>query len=606
MANSSATRPEYPDTGIPLPEQTQQNDSFFHHTETVTQWLKSLPLASPLECAKLLYKTIYEMNRIELDANQRITVLEAIGKSVITITDNLKSRYAATPFPLSEKNHKIALLSRELAREIVLGYKSAIADHIRANKVSEHKNPHAIAINRAMFYLSKVLLHSYLIYETQPPATWHEAHLLFTYSSVNKFDRIAVENLEGSEFPAQNARQIYTRMLLLSAASPYQLRQREMDALCKELDQLLDKVKLKVNAIAEHQTDGFIINLHADKPPMHINSSSKPTSRQFFLMDTSSLVQALEHSLSSNASEDQKISALSPHLKTVLIKNWGPTPHRQYVRTQLNFELKISVGINEIHEQLASDEPDITAPHQPQNGGLFLSDSQAKRRPRDNLQRSSLFLTEDDLEENSPSVLTTDNYNEKPANTGTFLSSQSIEKDIQINADELLSKDNKTPVDKTYDCRTVNESSGGYCIDWPVDQAPKIRVGELIGIRSTANKNEFGLAITRWIKCLPDNRVLAGIQILSHSSSSGKARLDQIVPKHKDVTYYPVLTYEKRQDSKRYLLVTSELFNEGDDLIVKNSQNQEEHLHLESMVESTGLFSQYQVKSKQQMPGDFI
>jgi len=187
------------------------------------------------------------------------------------------------------------------------------------------------------------------------------------------------------------------------------------------------------------------------------------------------------------------------------------------------------------------------------------------------------------------------NYNEGPDDSGTFLSSQKIERDLQINGDELIAPAQNDMYERIHSCRTINESSGGYCIDWPVDASLKIRVGELIGIQSNSQAVDFGLAITRWIKCLPGTRILVGLEIISHTSSSTKVRLDKIVPKHKGITFYPALSIEKRAEETRYLIVPSDMFNEGDTLIQKDDNDHEEKTKLTSLVESTGLFSQYKI-----------
>ena len=143
----------------------------------------------------------------------------------------------------------------------------------------------------------------------------------------------------------------------------------------------------------------------------------------------------------------------------------------------------------------------------------------------------------------------------------------------------------------------MNESSGGYCIDWPIEQSLKIRVGELIGIQSNSQAVDFGLAITRWIKCLPDNRILVGLEIISHTSNCTKVRLDKVVPKHKSVTFYPALSMEKRAEETRYLIVPSDLFKQDDVLIQKDNDAKEERVKLSELVESTGLFSQYKIST---------
>jgi hypothetical protein len=587
MSQTSETRVEYPFAGIKLPEKNDQKDSFFHNSVNVEKWIDALPLASPIECAKLIFQNLYEMNRINLEPNQRIRALELISETVENVTNSLKSRFSSTAFPLLEKNHKIALLTREICKEMAIGYKSAVAEQIKAGSVKSNQQPHIIAIHRVIHFLTKVLYFSYLIYESHPTKTWHELHLIFTYSSINKFDRVPVENVISTSEQTFTVKHLYIKALLLAAASPYQLRQREMEVLFQQLDQFLLVAKLSVTNASEELAFGFMVNLHTDKPPVHVSSSDKRPSKQFFLLDTRPIIEIIQLSLTNQAAEEDKLPELTTHLKLLLLKNWGHSPQRHYVRTQLNFDLDIAVGLNEIHQLIVSENETST------QKSLYLGPSDSLADSNETLQRSSLFLTEE--EDKTHSVLSLQNYNEGPADNGTFLSTQKIERDLQINGDELIAPQQNGRNETTHSCRTVNESSGGYCIDWPFDASLKIRVGELIGIQSNSQAVDFGLAITRWIKCLPENRILVGLEIISHNSSSTKVRLDKIVPKHKGITFYPALSMEKRAEETRYLIVPSDMFNEGDTLIQKDDHDNEERTKLISLVESTGLFSQYKI-----------
>ncbi len=585
MDQKQDQKAEYPNAGLILPARTEQKSSFFHKPAAVSDWLEKLPLASPLECSKSLFKTLFEMNRINLASELRIKILEDMLNPIEIVTNNLKSKYVTTTFPLNEKNRKIALLTRELYKEVLIGYKAAIAEQIETGSAKSQQSPHIVAVHRALSYLYKVLFHSYIIYEPYPVHIWREIHLLFTYSSLNKIDRIPVKDENAEPATASTAKQVYIKTLLLAAASPYQLRQRETDQLDGALGSFSSLAKLSIRHVKDSDNDiGFLINLHSDKPPVPIAYATKQENRQLFVLDTRKLLEKIQHSLT-QASEDN-MSGMSTHLKQLLLKNWGHAPHRHYVRTRLNFDLNVAIGLNEIHELIETGQAS------PENKNLYLGKSDSILKPQDNLQRSSLFLTDD--EDEDITILTMGNYDSPEKNRGTFLSTQKIEKELQINGDELLSESHDGGNKRTHECKTVNESSGGYCIEWPQKNTPGIRVGELIGIQSATHAVEFGLAITRWLKSLPDNSLMVGIEIISHKCKATKARIDEIVPKHKTATYYPALTIPQTADAPSYVIVPSDLFNSDKVLLLKNQHEMEERIKLSKLIESTGLFSLYE------------
>ena len=578
MESATDKRTEYPHKGIELPSCSVDKDSIFNNPDKVSHWLEEIPLASPLESAKLVFKALYDMNRTVLDSDTRMNGLETLLRPITHLTHSLISRYNSTTFPMTEKNHKIALLVREIFREMVIGYKHVIASHIEKSEVEQKRNPHSIAINRMMHFLNQVLFNSYLIYEGYPQNTWYELHLLFTYSSINKLDLVPVETQHADETSRScTARQLYVKAILLSAASPYQLRQREMLILFDKLSDYTSLVKLSVNK-EEKLSSGFIINLHSDRPPLHISSGQNVRGKHFFIMQTDSLIENFKQ----NSIDEGMV--LSDHLKTTLLQNWGEAPQRQYVRTKLNFDLKIAVGLNEIHE-LALGTPKNQLPR-----SLLKSNKTVK----ESLKRTSIFnnsTLEDDI-----SVLTIESTNTTGREQGNYLSSGPVEHRHDVDASDLL----EDPLEKhenIHDCKTINESSGGYCIEWPQTNVPKVRVGELIGIQSAVKLEDFALSISRWLKCLPDNQILVGIELISQSCQAVEARSDKVVAKHKTIEYYPALSYNKPSEETDYLILPANQFNQDEHVIIKSGDGAHKKVKLTTLVESTGIFSRYLFKA---------
>ncbi|MEJ2214237.1 MAG: hypothetical protein P8Y20_09290, partial [Gammaproteobacteria bacterium] len=176
METVTENKAQYPYKGMPLPSCAAAKDSIFHNLAEFNLWIEEIPIASPLESAKAVFKALFDMNRTELDSETRMNGLEALLSPVGQFTHSLLGRYNATTFPMSEKNYKIALLVREIFHELVIGYKHIITEHIEKSEVNNQRNMHAIAIHRMMHFLNQVLFNSYLIYESYPKHTWIELH----------------------------------------------------------------------------------------------------------------------------------------------------------------------------------------------------------------------------------------------------------------------------------------------------------------------------------------------------------------------------------------------------------------------------------------------
>jgi len=524
---------QYPHTGLILPTRARQANSFFHQPDMVKDWINKLPRTDPIECTKLLFKSLFEMNRISLEVNTRVKTLETFHNSIDSALINLRRYFISETFPLSDKNRKIALLSRELQKEMVLGYKTAITNYIDiAGKKKNDQNVHIISVHRAMSYLSHVLYQSNIIYETYPVNIWHELHLLFTYSSVNKIDRILISNEEIDNPKQSTIYQIYKRALLLSAASPYQLKQGDIEKLYQELNKLTDFVSLsliKTEDINKHS--GFLVNLNADLAPSHLSGLRENHANKILIFDTKRLLEKIESNLTS-ASEDKTIN-ISNHLRQKLITSWGNSTKKTYIYKQLNFELNIALGLDDIH-QLIELNRYKTTPKQ-----LYLSKTES----------------------------VTQNLNhDKESNTSIF-------RNHEVDAENKI----------------------GYLIKWPKAPFPGIKVDQLIGIQTNSTAVDFGLATVRWIKNVPDKGFMIGIEIISHSCKAIHIRPDHVWSKPDQDSYSPALSITHTPKNIRAIILQSGEFHLGEKIFVKDEGNQEHTVNLSKQIESSEMFSLYDI-----------
>jgi len=57
-------------------------------------------------------------------------------------------------------------------------------------------------------------------------------------------------------------------------------------------------------------------------------------------------------------------------------------------------------------------------------------------------------------------------------------------------------------------------------LSWQGTVQPKVRVGDMLGIRSDNTPGEYSLGIIRWLKYLQDDRLYLGVQIISPTCDS--------------------------------------------------------------------------------------
>src|SRR5437868_4871935 len=96
--------------------------------KAVKAWAESLPLAQTVETAKKLCLHAAAVNRAKLDVDDRVQILEAYRPITVVLFDELDAVYAKATIPLGAKAREALNLARELASQLAIGYRIAIAE----------------------------------------------------------------------------------------------------------------------------------------------------------------------------------------------------------------------------------------------------------------------------------------------------------------------------------------------------------------------------------------------------------------------------------------------------------------------------------------------
>ena len=65
----------------------------------------------------------------------------------------------------------------------------------------------------------------------------------------------------------------------------------------------------------------------------------------------------------------------------------------------------------------------------------------------------------------------------------------------------------------------IDQSLGGYRVRWNGESAPRLRVGELVGLRPLdEEEGDWMVGLLRWLRYEPDGQVMAGVELLSREA----------------------------------------------------------------------------------------
>ncbi len=556
--------------GLSVPETTYAPDNtFFLDLKKIQSWISALPMANIGETSRQVFKTIVELNRLEVPNLNRIKVVELFRQPIAYISRNLRKHYFDLPFPLSPRNQKVAVLCREFHSELANSYKHVIVSVVNEGQEQTEQKLLIIAIHQALYYLLLALRYSAVVYSPYPANIWKEIHLLYSLAAQHNLEKTSVRENGKNDGATSTILDLYKRCLLFAMIPPYRLRQREIEYVFQRLHELAPYLQITAPNSQSNKATQFVVPAGSDEPPLHTSLNTAPLTEISRVIDTSILVNHLQGEVSDLAAREQPGDAenqtdrIARLLLQKMIFSFGTAPQRKFVRTSLNFELDIAIGLSAIHalmiENTQSGEDDDEGPKVREEITLTIT-------PLDLPFEDTGFITEDadDIwsgQTTSPSSPWTQSGEEKKY--------------------------------ETFHCRTFNESAGGYCVELSGRDAPKIRVGELVGIQSASNKSQFSIGVTRWIKNIPVVGLEFGIEVVAlHALPVSISHTDK--PGSIAASQKALLLPEQKTSRQPNSLIVPALPYQTNDTLSLDGPDGKKHIRLTSALESTGAFARFQ------------
>lgn len=557
------------------------------------RWIANLPTAHIGETARLIFKAMSEINRVEIPPHQRFKLLELFRQPFDYVTQALIKHIIGQAFPLSGKNQKISELIRELQWEIAIGYKIIINSSLSGHFGRVDKTL-LTSINRALYYLGECLLKSYLVYTPQNNQTWIEIHHLYLFAEHNG---LISESVKDNLFPENNNSTIgtqYKHIILLSLANPYRLPQSEIQKVNTALFGWSKYSHLHMLDDPNNPIGLFAIDLESNAPPSYYNTAQKQSNSNFIrILDTSELTRILRDQIetSEKKSGNQKgkmQNTLDVSQKTLkrLILAWGAVPKRNFSRKGKQTEVKVALGLSASHcfiQKAYEDKQRKVAPDNEFRDSEIEFDTKAVYQSDliDNVGEPLSHPDVWDIAQN-PTIQSKDELN-FPAFT------------------QFTNEGNSSPLLKTqndiydvYKCNLLNESAGGYCITWKNDIATKTVVGSLISLFNPEEEGqeEWSIGVIRWIKAIEKEYLYIGIELLSPSAQAIASK--NITSQSKTFDYTRALLLpELRSVKQPQTLITQSLYHVGDKLAL-DVHGQSIKVTLTKLLENTSTFAQFE------------
>ncbi|MES9813748.1 MAG: hypothetical protein ABW161_12930 [Candidatus Thiodiazotropha sp.] len=573
-------------TGLWVPEQkAPSGNPIFLDEKKLATWAKELPVANVGETARKLFQTLRSFNRTQLESSKRIHNAERLREPLSYVSTNLNKHYLGVRFPLSDKAHKIANLNRELHSGMATAYKAAIIDLLMESHGSPIQDQLALVIHRCISYLSRVVLLSVVVYDAYPKRTWQELHILHRLASRYALGGYSVEDDLEQDTMRSSIDEMYRRCLLFSLSSPYKMRQKDNIQL---FDALLEWSRYTLiypyDEAPEYNT--ITIHLNTDLAPSHEARIEQTDSKYLLIMDVSPLLSGLRELFVDTPDSSLTLSGADEINKSLirqLIMLWSKAQKRAFVRTKLNFELRIAVGLRSVYKLIMLGDEPSSPDDTSADDGTWIETQFAHGNELKVSEHFSLMPM--DVAAYNPRRGDFEEFGPNSTDISSF--ETPLESEVKIWEDG-----DKSQLDSTTSLlHTINESAGGYCLDWRGKRIPKIQVGELIGVQSAISASQFGVGIVRWMRSTDNDSMKVGIQMIAPNALAITAtESEKGKRKQEECLLLPEVGTSGQPTS---FICSSYTFELGNVLSVNDGENNKQ-IKLTRLLESSGSISQYQ------------
>jgi hypothetical protein len=441
-------------------------------------WVEALPLANGLAAARTLMQTLRDMNATRMDGLQRLAGLELLRAPVAQMVAQADRQVIGSSFPMPPSKQQLGLQSRDFHEAMALGYRMAAFEICAPDgKVPFLKGKQvATALQRAAAHHNEQLLRGYMLYAAPQPGVWLHLHNLYRFAETAGVLEKAVDDPLLGKL-AFSVRDSYAHVVLFALCNPYRMSQREM------LDSHdLTRIWAPMFHVGSESSGGDIgISLELDAGPGYVPEERDAGVPPTLKFDTNDIDRSIERDLLVAGSAQGAISFRAKGGKPVsvtadfvrrLAASWRPAPDRTHARLPAGHYLDTLIGLHGIHYHLA--------------GGTDF-----EQFVRD-IRGPGISMTERDK-------------------TASWMNTMS---------------DSSKPM--ALRSKVLDQSLGGYRLEWGLESGAKARIGELVGLAAVGDdqddEREWMIGAIRWLRFTADGRVQAGIELLAREAYAAAVR----------------------------------------------------------------------------------
>ncbi len=513
--------------------------------KTLAEWTDKLPRSNLSAVAHSQMQALKALDEVDMQPMQKFALLDVLRAGAYHTVESLTSGFMGNASGFSDEFKNIINQAMLLQGQLASSYTNvAISARLLG---PQQLFIMGSAVHRAIVDQYSMLSFYLQLYLPVPQQLWRQLHRLFKVAEeAQLLAHVMGDNVFVSE-QMLTIKQIYLAALLLGCARCNQMQAEDVAATAKALK------KWALHAdLGKQQETG-----HSHQLAVDVDSGSSPcfepleslAQGNWRYLHTRKLVAHLQKQSGLSVKIGERNITIGDDLLKHLVSAWSEYVERDNTRHEREDAVTSSIGLDALHYYLT--------------GALAVEDFIGELQPAAPVPSPRKLVMGDIPEEfNFRAYLPADINNLEQA---------------------------RFPC---HDVRVINESVGGYCLEWPQDIQESMLVGEIIGIKeSYAPYWKVGEVV--WMKKTEDNRIRVGIRTLSNEAIPLVAKVPQTMGQRGDKL--PSLLLPKDRDlgnDKTTFLVPNVKLRMGEQLRVVQEGN-EQSIQLLEPVKETSAYSQF-------------
>ena len=255
------------------------------------------------------------------------------------------------------------------------GYKLVLAHSLGKKSIFGKSKGIAVALQRAVLFLSFSLMHSYDEYMPAPRLLWGELWELFHYATLSNLEAqpTTAKNLRG-EFQKTVAH-TYKRILLTSVIDPYHLAEGEIWKVFSLLGTWTDAAELTTLTEIDKSTEYFVVDPTSDQRPVsYAEASAQGIGKHCMLLNGNPVIREVQQVL-----KDDNSAVLERNLLGRMVRSLGLPPKRHSPRATTGGHVNLTSGISTLHHFIGAGNgqlPSLAASQVvPDDAGIEIGDT---------------------------------------------------------------------------------------------------------------------------------------------------------------------------------------------------------------------------------------